>query len=179
MAARLLVLAHGPTRGQRELIFGDRSPLEGAGPFEAPAGRSDRWVCGPEPACAETVRRLGGEPLVLNALRGPDPGAWRGRTLTEIAAADPDGLRAWLSSPDARPHGGETLAELIIRVGAVADGEPWPEGRTVVVVAPLAARALIVHGLRAAPEVIFGVDFRPLGRAELTRGDRRWRLRPG
>jgi broad specificity phosphatase PhoE len=74
------------------------------------------------------------------------------------------------------PHGGESLAELITRVGRVLDDHPWPHGRSVVVVTSLVARALIVHALGAGPEVIFHIDVSPLSRALISQSDQIWRL---
>jgi hypothetical protein len=36
-------------------------------------------------------------------------------------------------------------------VGRVLDDHPWPEGRSVLVVSPLVARAAAVHALGASP----------------------------
>ena len=49
-------------------------------------------------------------------------------------------------------------------------------GRSVAVVTPLVARALLVHALGAAPEVIFRIDIAPLGRALISRSQQTWRL---
>jgi hypothetical protein len=65
---------------------------------------------------------------------------------------------------------------LINRVGRVLDDHLWPDGRNVAVVTPLVARALLVHALGAAPEVIFRIDIGPLGRASLSRSNSAWRL---
>jgi broad specificity phosphatase PhoE len=81
-----------------------------------------------------------------------------------------------MSDPHAAPHGGESLAELVARVGACCDERDWPPGRSVAVVAPLVARAMAVHALAATPEVIFRVDLAPLGRVGLSRHGRGWRL---
>ena len=93
-----------------------------------------------------------------------------------MASEDPGGLDAWLRDPYAAPRGGESLAELITRVGAVLDDHQWPDGRSVVVVTPLVARALLVHALGAMPEVILRIDIAPLGRALISRSQQTWRL---
>jgi broad specificity phosphatase PhoE len=96
--------------------------------------------------------------------------------LAEVAQEDPAGLAAWMSDATAAPHGGESLAALMRRVGAYCDRREWPSGRSVLVVAPLVARALVAHALAAGPEPIFHLDLAPLGRAGLSRQGRRWRL---
>ncbi|MET0694479.1 MAG: histidine phosphatase family protein [Propionibacteriaceae bacterium] len=176
MAQRLVLVAHAPTAGTRELIFGDRTELTAAADIGPLAERVVSWGSGPEPACVATARALGGEPEVIAELAGPDFGRWSGQTLTEVGTAEPEAVGAWLRDPAAAPHGGESLTELIRRVGACCDSREWAQGRTVVVVAPLVARAAAVHALGAAPEVIFRMDLAPLGRVGVSRAGESWRL---
>jgi broad specificity phosphatase PhoE len=176
MAQRLLLIAYAPTVGARELVFGGG---DGAVVGEVPAlaGRVARWVCGPEPVGRATAARLGAvDAEVLTELRNCDFGSWSGLTLNEVGALDPGALAGWLADPRARPHGGETLAELVGRVGRVMDGQPWPHGRSVAVVPPLVARAALLHTLSVPPEAIFRVDVAPLGRVTVSRAGAGWRL---
>ena len=113
---------------------------------------------------------------MIQDLRECDFGAWAGKALINIAGEDPSGLDTWLRDPYAAPHGGESLAELISRVGPVLDDHHWPDGRSVAVVTALVARALLVHALGAAPEVIFRIDIAPLSRALISRSQQTWRL---
>jgi broad specificity phosphatase PhoE len=175
MAQRLLVVAHAPTAHAPALVFGDVGE-----PYTQEVrrlnGRVAAWFSGPEKACQVTAAHLGGEAERLQELRECDFGTWTGRTLVDVAFDDPGALETWLRDPHATPHGGESLAELINRVGRVLDDHPWPEGRSVAVVSPLVARAAAVHALDASPEVIFHIDIAPLGRLLITRSDHIWRL---
>jgi broad specificity phosphatase PhoE len=175
MAQRLLVVAHAATPATRALIFGEPGELLPEG-FRRLTGRTARWVSGPEEVCQATAVRLGGTAEAIRDLRDCDFGAWTGRALVDVASADPSGLDAWLRDPQAAPHGGESLAELINRVGRVLDDHRWSDGRSVAVVTALVARALLVHALGAAPEVIFRIDIAPLGRALISRSQQTWRL---
>jgi broad specificity phosphatase PhoE len=175
MAQRLMVVAHAETQGSKALVFGDASELL-PGEFQRLSGRVASWVSGPEHACQATAVRLGGTPEPIPELRECEFGSWTGRSLVEVAAENPSGLDSWLRDPDATPHGGESLAELIKRVGRVLDDHPWPEGRSVAVVTPLVARAAAVHALGAPPEVIFRIDMALLGRMLISRSDQIWRL---
>ena len=175
MAQRLLVVAHAPTSATRALVFGD-SGEPPSGEIRRLSGRTACWVRGPEEACEATAARLGGIAEAIRDLRECDFGTWAGRALINIATEDPSGLDAWLRDPYAAPHGGESLADLISRVGHVLDDHHWPDGRSVAVVTALVARALLVHALGAAPEVIFRIDIAPLGRALLSRSQQTWRL---
>jgi broad specificity phosphatase PhoE len=177
VAQRLVLVAHGPTSGTREMIFGDRTELLDPAAVQPWGERVVSWGSAPEPACAATARALGGEPEVLDALRGLDTGRWTGRSLPEVGEAEPEALGAWLTDPAAAPHGGESLAQLVTRVGACCDEQAWSEGRNLVVVTPLVARALVVHALGVEPSAIFRVDLAPLGRVEVSRSGGPWRLR--
>jgi broad specificity phosphatase PhoE len=175
MAQRLLLVAHAPTPATRALVFGGSGELT-SGEIRRLSGRTACWVSGPEEACEATAARLGGTAEALRDLRECDFGAWTGRSLIDVASEDPPGLDAWLHDPYAAPHGGESLAELIGRVGGMFDDHHWPDGRSVAVVTALVARALLVHALGATPEVIFRIDIPPLGRALISRSQRTWRL---
>ena len=176
MAERLLAVAYAPTAATRTTVFGSGwGPV--AGEVPALTGRVASWVRGPEPVAEETAARLGAaDPTVLPELADADFAAWSDLTLEEVGEREPQALRVWLIDPWVSPHGGESLADLIWRVGQAIDHHPWPEGRSVAVVAPLVARALAVHALGAPPEVIFRIDVAPLGRVLLSRSGDHWRL---
>jgi broad specificity phosphatase PhoE len=176
MAQRLLVVAHAPTSTTKASVFGDPGELVRWEEFRRLSERIASWVSGPEKACQATALRLGGPAEVIHDLRDCDFGAWRGKALAEVASQDPSGLDAWLHDPHAAPHGGESLAVLIKRVGRVLDDQQWPDGRSVAVVTPLVARALLVHALGAAPALIFRIDIGPLSRALISRSQQMWRL---
>jgi broad specificity phosphatase PhoE len=194
MAQRLLVVAHAATPTTRALVFGDPGdllgmrpePVEGCastssarmmpGEIRRLGGRTVLWLSGPEEPCQATAVRLGGTAEPIQDLRDCNFGGWTGKALADVASHDPTGLDAWLRDPYAAPHGGESLAELITRAGRVLDDHAWPNGRSVAVVTSLVARALLVHALGAAPEVIFRIDITPLGRALISRSQQTWRL---
>jgi broad specificity phosphatase PhoE len=176
MAVRLLVVAHGRAGSAVDPVFGDPGALPPDATVVPVEGRVQGWVTGPEQACRDTTERLATRSRIEPALAGPDLGRWAGRTLSEVAAADPAGLRTWLSDPASSPHGGESLAAACARIGRVCDKTGWPDGRTVLVVAPSAARLLAVHGIGGSAELSFALDVRPGGRFELSRHGGRWRL---
>jgi broad specificity phosphatase PhoE len=176
VTVRLAVIAHAPTRSTARAAFGGGDELTRPKAVRPISGRVACWVSAPGPACISTASRLGGIPQVLDDLRGCDFGSWSGRTLSEISAADPVALADWLEDPAATPHGGESLLQLIGRVGGVVDEYAWPEGLSVAVVGPLVARAIAVHALSVAAESIFRIDVSPLGRVLLSRATSGWRL---
>jgi broad specificity phosphatase PhoE len=173
---RLTLLTHPPTATASRLVFGDLGPLlRPAGPPPTAAGPGP-VRCGPEPACRATAAALGPAAEPVAALAGPDLGSWTGRELAEVAGSDPAGLGAWLSDPDARPHGGETLAELVRRLAEELAGCAWPGARSVWVLTPLAARALTVAALAAPPALVLAIDLAYGGEVQLSRHAGRWRL---
>ncbi|MGX4694759.1 histidine phosphatase family protein [Streptomyces sp. JNUCC 63] len=97
----------------------------------------------PSSGSALTAAVLGLKAAVEPALRDLDYGTWRGRTVADIAAADPYGYSAWLTDPDAAPHGGETVRELCRRVAHWLSALPPDTGRA------LAQRPAPRHGPRA------------------------------
>jgi broad specificity phosphatase PhoE len=179
MAQRLELVAHGLATGMRESIFGAAGHLLDPGSIAPVDGRVEPWFRGPERACAETAAALGNTAEVIDALGECDFGSWTSRSLADVGAEDPNGVRQWLNDPHANPHGGESLAQLVSRVGATIDRRRWPEGGSLVVVTPLVVGAIMVHVLSAPPTAIFKIDVPPLARLVVSRSGDFWRLRLG
>src|SRR5262249_24119688 len=125
MMRKLMLLSSAPTAAQRRGAFDlDESVEPGAlDGVRAPAILSgDECRNGPERRCAETAHALGLDSTPLPTLRAWDLGSWGGRTIAELGETDPESLRTWREDPGAAPHGGETLNDLLGRVGAWLDG---------------------------------------------------------
>ncbi|MFD6341195.1 histidine phosphatase family protein [Streptomyces sp. NPDC060131] len=84
----------------------------------------------PSPRCRRTAGALGLDARTLPALAPCAMGRWQGRTLDEVAAAEPAALASWLSDPASAPHGGESLLELLARTAhwldTLGDGDGTP-----------------------------------------------------
>src|SRR4051794_13308879 len=116
---RLLLVRHAPTAAVRAAAFGADEPLD-AGGIAAAAGLAARLPRGEvlvsparrarETAAGLTVSRV--EPALVEC----GFGSWAGRTLASLAETDPSAVEAWMTDPDAAPHGGESLNELLARV---------------------------------------------------------------
>ncbi|GII51799.1 phosphoglycerate mutase [Planotetraspora thailandica] len=179
MTTRLTLVSHALTAAMVAAAFPADEPVDGrrltgrSGPWEGPTAA----LRGPELRCAQTARWLGLEAESVQGLRDCDFGSWRGRTLADVQADDPEGVGRWLADPGAAPHGGESVHDLIGRVRAwLAEQAP---GRAVGVTHPAVIRAAVVHALGAPPGAFWRVDVGPLGRVELTGRDGRWNLRLG
>ncbi|WP_165485499.1 histidine phosphatase family protein [Protofrankia symbiont of Coriaria ruscifolia] len=121
--------------------------------------RSGRALCDLSLRTRQTAQALGLSAAPDPALRDLDVGAWVGRSLEEISASD---LRAWTDDPTVAPHGGESVADLVNRVGGwLAARVPEP-GSTIVVTHPAVVRAALVTAMRSPPEVFWRIDVPPL-----------------
>jgi broad specificity phosphatase PhoE len=176
MAPRIVLVAHAATTATRRGAFALDEDIErpdlAARPFRAAA-----WLSGPELRCRRTAGILGWPVKVENGLADLDAGRWAGADLGELMAADPEGVHAWMTDVAARPHDGESLGQLVERVGGWLDMRSWPDGRSVLVTSPLVVRAAIAHLLRAPNSLLFAVDIEPLSAAVLTGYTGRWKLR--
>jgi broad specificity phosphatase PhoE len=181
VSARLTLVAHAATAATVRVAFPLDEPLEPRGLAAAQeAGdrlrRVTRALRSPATAAGETAEALGLAATVDAGLTDWDLGEWRGNTLDDIAAADPEAVTAWLADPDAAPHGGESLAAVLDRVGA------WlrtveEDGHTVAVTHAAVVRAAVVTTLDAAPSGFWRLDVAPLTATVLRGGPMRWTVR--
>ncbi|MFJ1745872.1 histidine phosphatase family protein [Streptomyces sp. NPDC088116] len=94
-----------------------RDVVQGIGPDPLRETRATTLYVSPSPRCRRTAEVLGLDARPLAALAPCAMGRWQGRTLDDVAAAEPESVAAWLSDPAASPHGGESLLALHTRVG--------------------------------------------------------------
>ena len=182
MTVRLVLIAHAPTSATREARFPSGEPLDehGTTAARAAAGTLRRIGAahrGPETRCAQTADALGLPATAHPSLADLDLGAWRGRTLDELARDHPADLAAWLGDPEATPHGGESLRALTDRVAAWLDELPATPARLAAITHPAVVRAAALHTLGAPASCFWRLDTAPLSQTWLSRNDGRWRLR--
>lgn len=180
MAFELILQCHGATRMMREGGFADEAePLDSGGiarveAFGPPAG--DR-PCAVSPALAarQTAQLWDMAENIDPALGDMDPGAWRGRTLAEVGACDPEGMAAWIADPAAGAPGGESLAAVRMRMtGWLA--ERVTQGRSLrAITHPMVVRAAIAAAIDMPVRTSLHIDIAPLGIVRLG-WNRRWRL---
>ncbi|MGK5642455.1 histidine phosphatase family protein [Streptomyces sp. URMC 126] len=187
MTVRVTLVASVMTAALRAARFDDDTPGEAelrqvrarAGVLAGLSGSGGfrRVYTGPEARCRATAEALGVHSVPAPELGDPDVGEWRGRTLAEIAAADPAGVAAWLTDPDAAPHGGEPLRSLLTRTGGWLASQAERGGRVLAVAGPAAVRAAVVSALDLPPDVFWRLDVPPLSRTDLTGRSGRWNWR--
>ncbi|CAA9474287.1 MAG: hypothetical protein AVDCRST_MAG67-257 [uncultured Solirubrobacteraceae bacterium] len=177
----MLLIRHASTDAVRRAAFPVDEPLDEAGRTAAAAlaGRLGRGeaLCGPALRARETASAAGLDATVDQALGECDFGTWGGRSLQDVHAAEPDAVSAWMTDPDACPHGGETLAALLARVAGWMDGQAAADGRAIVVTHGGVIRAAVVHALSAPAPSVWRVDVAPLSVTELHARDGRWTVR--
>jgi broad specificity phosphatase PhoE len=181
MTARLDLLAHGVSAATPGARFPDDEGLESSavGALEALRGRPRPYaqvLTSPARAARETAAALGFDAEVEMALSDCDYGRWRGLASKDVAEREPDEFAAWLGDPAAAPHGGESIAALIERVGAWLTQALARESATLVVTHGSVVRAAIVNALGASSSSFARIDVAPLSLARLSGHAGRWNL---
>jgi probable phosphoglycerate mutase len=172
---RMLLLRHGQTAHSVDRRFSGRAdpPLTELGVRQAAAAarRLAAWsaesgtpvaavVSSPLTRAAATAAavaaELGLEPGVDDGLVETDFGAWDGLTFAEVRQRWPAELTEWLGSPEVAPPGGESFADVQLRVRRARDrllaGHP---GRTVVLVSHVTPIKLLLRlALDAGPALL-------------------------
>jgi broad specificity phosphatase PhoE len=176
MTMRLVLVCHGATAATRRAAFPVDEPLERPDVVLAPL-RAGVTFCTPAVRCLQTAAALGLDPVPDAGLRDCDHGTWRGRTLDEVTADDPQAVHAWLTEPTAAPHGGESTQDFLARIGAWLDALPRDHHRVAAVVTPAIVKAALVHALHATPASFWRIDVPPLSRTVLSGQPGTWTLR--
>lgn len=141
-----------------------REQAERAAAAFAVRGTIQAIVSSPLKRCQETAQavagRLGLDVRIDEGLRETDFGAWEGLTFGEVRSSQPEELNAWLASPDAAPPGGESFAEVALRVSAARDRLAAEyAGRTVLLVTHVTPiKTLVRLALGAPPESLFRME---------------------
>jgi broad specificity phosphatase PhoE len=171
---RVLLVTHLLTSATRRGAFPGDEPVETSN-VTAPALRDTATIVrGPESRCRQTCTALGWQAEVQDALREWDLGRWRGRTLDEVALDEQPAVAAWLADADAAPHGGESLAALLERIGSWLAG--LRAGTTVAVSHPAVVRAAVVTALGVEAPAFWRLDLAPGTVTSLSGRDGRWNV---
>ena len=170
---RLLLVRHASTRATRQACFAPEDPLDARGRGEAAAlraelPRSADFVVGPCLGAFQTASLAGGAPLVIEqALADCDYGRWAGRPLDQVRRDEPEAVEAWLTDPDAVPHGGESMRALLTRAGEWLDEQAGRDGTLVAVAPGAVVRAIVVCALGAPTDAFWRIDVSPASVTEL------------
>jgi broad specificity phosphatase PhoE len=179
---RLTLLCHGATAATRAAAFPLDEPLE---PRARTAARALRAGIAATPArtspalrARQTAEALDLPAHVDPALRDCDYGRWAGLAIEALAEREPEAFAAFLTDPEARPHGGESIADLHARVAGWLDARLAGRGRLLAITHPGFIRAAIIATLGAPLQAFWRIDVPPLSTTELVSDGRRWTWRP-
>lgn len=184
MTSRVTLISAAMNPSLRRARFDDGASIDDSAAARAAgvAGQlpaAGRAFVSPAVRCRETATALGLDASDDPGLAGLDMGRWRGRTLEEVGAAEPEAVARWLADPGAAPHGGESVRDLCRRVAEWLDTCGRAEGRAIAVVEPEVVRGLVVHVLGAPEGAFWRIDVPPLTATEVTGRSGRWNLRLG
>ncbi len=169
----LLLVRHAPTAATLSRVLPGDEPLDAHGKALARGLRGvfapgAEAVSSPALRCRQTAHAAGLDARVDAALAECDFGAWAGRSLAELHAVDPDALSRWMTDPDTRPHGGESLRQLLARVARWLDAEAQRgDGQLVAITHGGPIKAALVHALGAAPDAFWRFEVEPLSLTNL------------
>jgi broad specificity phosphatase PhoE len=182
MTTRLTLICHASTSALRAAVFPADEPLDEAGKAraEAAAGnlrRPDRAWASPERRTTQTADALRLAAVVEPTLRDCDYGRWSGLRFADLQAREPDALVAWMAQPATAPHGGESILDLLQRVGRWLDERSCEKGHEIVVTHAAVIRAAIIVAIGAAATSFWRIDVVPLSSTDLRGNSGRWTLR--
>jgi ribonuclease H / adenosylcobalamin/alpha-ribazole phosphatase len=161
-----LLLRHGQTALSAERRFAGRGdiPLTDLGLEQAAAvaarlaarGGIDLVLTSPLRRARQTAQAVAdaaGVPLAVDDdLAETDFGSWEAMSFAEVMARWPDEMAAWLADAAAAPPGGESFAEVAVRVDAALDRLlAVHQGQTVVVVSHVTPIKMMVCRALLAP----------------------------
>lgn len=184
MTSRVMLVSPAVNAALREARFDDGCPLDPSGLRAASTAAGtlkcpDRAWVSPTVRCRETAAALGVDTEEAPELAGLDVGRWRGATLAEVSAREPEAVARWLTDPESAPHGGESVRALCDRTARWLETVARDDGRIVAVVEPELVRAAVVRALGAPEPTFWRVDVAPLTATELSGLAGRWNVRLG
>jgi broad specificity phosphatase PhoE len=175
------MFSHGATAASRIGAFPNDEGLEDGQAARIAAladrlPRADRILTSPARAAVDTASALGLAAEEEAMLGDLDFGCWRGWSVTELFTKRPEDAALWRNTPEAAPHGGESIARLIVRIGAWLDGLS-SEKRVLAVTHGAVMRAALIHVLAAPSSSFWTIDIEPLSALEFSHDGRRWAWR--
>jgi broad specificity phosphatase PhoE len=180
MTVCLVLVSHPSTGNLRVAAFPSDEALDSQGAAAAATLNLrpvDQAWCAPSVAARQTAVALGITASTDLAIRDCDFGRWSGRALSEVYHDEPDAVAAWINDPTSAPHGGESLTDLLDRIGAWLDRQRNQTGNIVAVTHPSVIRAALVHAIDATAASFWRIDIPPLCQAQLNAHSGRWNLR--
>jgi broad specificity phosphatase PhoE len=181
MTIRVTLVCHGRST-RRPSAFAADEPLG-----DGEAGRiaalshtlSDvtEALTSPARVATETAAALALVTAIDHGLADLDLGHWRGLSLKEVEAREPEALATWMSDMGFAGHGGESRAALSRRVASWLEERQFVNGHTVAVTHPVVIQAAVLAVLGAPASAFRHIDVPPLHALDLRSDGRRWTIR--
>ncbi len=179
MSTRLKLICHASTVATRTIAFADDEPVDVPGLQKMaglPALALQRALTSPALRARQTTEALHCIATIDPGLRDCDYGRWTGRSLEAVLAEEPDSLAAWMADPAAAPHGGESVVQLIARIGDWLDAQAAIPGPVIAITHAAVIRAAIIYAIGAAPGSFRHIDIAPLSMTQLSSHNGQWTL---
>ena len=181
MPARITLLSHGRTTARPSVFPGDEPLSKGEAEriaALAPAFAAvDLVLSSPARAARSTSEALSLPATVDPRLADIDLGCWRGLSLSEVEASEPEALAAWVEDAGFDGHGGESRMALMERISAWLGERRNADGHTLAVTHPAVVQAALL-GILCAPASAFrNLDVAPLHALDIRSDGRRWAIR--
>lgn len=181
MAAHFTFISCAATAGVRRGDFPGNEPIDDKSREMLAAGRwlaesGDRVWRSPLLCAAQTAQALGLKGTEDVLLKDCDYGRWAGRSLADIQKDEPADLETWIRDPASSPHSGESIVDLIRRVGLWIEAHRRDAGHSLIVTHANVIRAAIMHVIEAPPACFGKIDIAPLSRTVFSAHDGAWRL---
>jgi broad specificity phosphatase PhoE len=179
LTTRLKLICHASTAATRTVAFADDEAVDVPGlqkMARLPALALQRCLTSPTLRARQTAEALHCVATVDPALRDCDYGRWTGRALEAVLADEPQSLATWMADPAAAPHGGESVVQVIARIGAWLDVQAAMPGAVIAITHAAVIRAAIIYAIGAAPGAFGHIDIAPLSMTQLSVHNGRWTL---
>lgn len=182
-STRLTLLCHAPIQAPQAAAFPipDMPLLDGGAEKVRAIGillpRLHGCLSGPERRARQTAEAITQHVVNDPELGDLDMGRWSGQRLADLETREGADLLAWMGSPDAAPHGGESVSAVVRRISAWLARHLDAGGHRLAVTHPAVLRAAVVSVLDAPAASFWNIDIEPLTIVELSADGRRWTLR--
>lgn len=182
MLVRLTMICNGATAATRRGSFPLDEPLEPrslalAKSMRGTLRRADRVWTAPALRARQTAEALALDASVEPLLADQDQGSWAGKSFEDVQAQQPGDIVAWLTEPNAAPHGGESLADVARRTSEWMNRSTAERGHTIALTHASVIRTAIVYVLGAPLAACWKIDIEPLSITDFRSDGRRWVLR--
>jgi broad specificity phosphatase PhoE len=183
MTTRVKLLAPPATSAQREARFPrEEDAIESLAPpavsrLRERVGDAFGATSGPERRVRMTAEALGLSVSTAAALRALELGAWAGKPIAEVSQRHTGEFARWRRDASASAPGGESLRELVARVGGWLDTMAMQHNDLLVIADQTVIGAAVVHALGVPADVLWRFDVAPASLTVLHHRSDEWRVR--